>query len=87
MDRKKMKPKEKMWGNRIKEILTAKEMSPQELSDITGIIPSHMSRIINGKRMCISLPIAMKIAEALNEPIEKKFIYRAPVAKLDDDMN
>jgi len=68
--KKPMKPKEKMYGNRIREILMSKEMSPQELSDITGIVPSHISRIINGKRLSLSLPIAFKIAEALGEPIE-----------------
>jgi transcriptional regulator with XRE-family HTH domain len=73
------KPKAKMYGNRIKEILEKKGMSPQELSDLTKIIPSHISRIINGQRRCISLPTAIKIAQVLKKPVEYVFIYDAPI--------
>lgn len=85
----KRKPKEKMYGHTIKLILKEKGMSPQELSDISGILPSHISRIINGKRKCISLPIAIKIAQALETPVEQVFIYKKPVqiAPLEDDAN
>lgn len=85
----KRKPKTKMYGNRIKAILKEQEMSPQELSDISGIIPSHLSRIINGQRRCISLPIAIKIAQALKTPVESVFIYQKPpqIAVLVDDAN
>lgn len=83
------KAKEKMYGNRIKAILTEKGMSPQELSDIAGVLPSHISRIINGKRRCISLPIAIKISQALEMPVESVFIYKKPVTKavIEDDGN
>jgi transcriptional regulator with XRE-family HTH domain len=83
------KPKEKIYGNRIKELLIKKEMSDKELSDISGVITSHLSRIINGKRMCISLPVAFKIAEALNEPIENVFMHKKPITskKIEDDAN
>ena len=52
-------------------------MTQQELADLaldgnTG----HLSRIINGQRRCISLPIAMKICIALNLPVEQVFIYK-----------
>lgn len=70
-----------MYGNRIKAILKKKDMTPQELSDISGIMPSHISRIINGKRPNISLPIAIRIAEALKTPVEEVFIYRKPAPK------
>jgi len=76
---KKPKPKTKMYGNRIKLILKEKNMSPQELADITETTPSHISRIINGQRRCISLPIAIKIAMALNTPVEQVFIYKKEV--------
>jgi transcriptional regulator with XRE-family HTH domain len=72
------RPKTKMFGNRIKLILKEKSMSPQELADLTETTPSHISRIINGQRRCISLPIAIKIAIALNTPVEEVFIYKKP---------
>jgi transcriptional regulator with XRE-family HTH domain len=83
------KPKEKMYGNRIKAILSQKGMPPQELSDISGVPPSHLSRIINGKRRCISLPIAIKISQALGMPVETVFIYKKPLPKTEviDDGN
>jgi len=72
------KPKQKMHGNRIKEMLVKKQITPQELCDITGIRKSHLSRIINNYTLCISLPIAMKLCKALNEPVEDVFIYESP---------
>lgn len=87
--KKERKPKEKMYGNRIKEFLTKKQMNTQELSDITDISMSHISRIINGQRRCISLPIAIKIAKALQEPVEEVFLHQPPVqrAVVEDDLN
>jgi len=79
------KPKEKMYGNRIKEILMHKRMSIQELSDISQIRMSHLSRIINGHRRCISLPIAMKIAQSLKMPVEEVFLYAQPKIEEDAD--
>ena len=77
---KKPRPKLKMYGNRIKIILKEKGMSPIELADIIETTPSHVSRIMNGQRRCISLPIAIKIALALSTPVEEVFIYKKPVA-------
>ena len=73
------KTKEKIYGNRIKAILKENSMTQQELADITGIGASHLSKIILGKRMCISLPIAFKISNALNKRIEEIFIDKKPV--------
>jgi putative transcriptional regulator len=73
------KPKDKIYGNRIRQILIERNMSHIELADISGIIPSHLSRIINGQRRCVSLPIAFKIAKALEKPIEEVFIYEQKV--------
>ncbi len=83
------KAKEKMYGNNIKAILKEKGISPQELSDISGVLPSHLSRIINGQRRCISLPIAIKISQALEKPVEYVFVYKKPIAKTksEDDSN
>lgn len=72
------KPKEEIYSNRIRQILYERQMTPQELSDISGILPSHLSRIINGQRKCISLPTAMKVAEALKMSVEEIFIYKKP---------
>lgn len=76
---KERKAKDKLYGNRIKQVLLEKNMTHQELSDISGIIPSHLSKIINGQRRCISLPIAFKLSKALETPVEKLFIYQAEV--------
>jgi DNA-binding XRE family transcriptional regulator len=67
------KPKSKMYSNRIKAILTEIGMSQQELADIMETNPAHLSRIINGQRKCISLPIAMKLAQALGRSVEEVF--------------
>lgn len=88
--KKAIKPKEQIYANRIREILTETEMSSQELADITGIDTAHLSRIINGKRKCISLPIAMKLSEALKRPVEQVFIYKNAAktpANIEDDLN
>jgi len=71
------KAKEKLHSNRIKIILEEIGMSQQELADIAlDGNASYMSRIINGQRRCISLPIAFKIAQALGKPVEEVFIYK-----------
>jgi len=72
----KRKPKDKMHSNRIMQLLKEKDMTQQELSDITGVLTTHLTKIIKGERRCISLPTAIKIAKALNEDIESVFIYR-----------
>jgi DNA-binding XRE family transcriptional regulator len=70
---KEKKPKSKMYSNKIKEILRESGMTQQELADIVETNPAHLSRIINGQRQCISLPIAMKIAKALKYSVEDIF--------------
>lgn len=71
------KTKEKLHSNTIRQILQDTEMSQQELADIAlDGNAAHLSRIINGQRRCISLPIAIKIARALNRPVEEVFIYK-----------
>jgi transcriptional regulator with XRE-family HTH domain len=67
------KPKEKVEGNRILQLLEIKSMSQKELCALSGLDKSHVSRIINNKTMCVSLPIAYKISLALDEPIEHVF--------------
>jgi DNA-binding Xre family transcriptional regulator len=69
------KEKEKLSGNRISELLMTKQMKSVELANLIGISEAHLSRIINNKTLCISLPIAMKIAQGLDEQIENVFIF------------
>lgn len=74
---KKPKTKEKLHSNRIRMILEEIGMTQQELADIClDGRTCHLSRIINGQRRCISLPIAIKISRALNRSIEEIFIYK-----------
>jgi DNA-binding XRE family transcriptional regulator len=56
-------------------MLSITGMTQQELADIAlNGNAAHLSRIMNGQRRCISLPIAFKIADALNKPVEEVFI-------------
>lgn len=88
MIKKDKKSKEIIHGNRIKIILKETEMSQQELADITKLTSSHLSKIILGKRRCISLPIAFKIANALNKKIEDVFIAKKEIkSNVEDDAN
>ena len=80
-----MKPKEKIYGNRIRQILQELQMSQVELSDITGLEQTYISKIILGKRMCISLPIAFKISAALNRPVEEVFIAKRAVKPVNNE--
>jgi DNA-binding XRE family transcriptional regulator len=76
-DKNVKKQKEKLHSNKIRIILEEIGMSQQELADIAcDGYASNLSRIINGQRRCISLPIAIKISRALNRPVEEVFIYK-----------
>lgn len=78
--KKEKKPKEKLHSNRIRLILEEIGMTQQELADIClEGRTSHLSKIINGQRRCISLPIAIKISNALKRPIEEIFIYKTNI--------
>jgi transcriptional regulator with XRE-family HTH domain len=66
-------PKATIAGNNIATILKEKGMNQHDLADLTGLTSSHVSRIINNKRLCISLPVAFKIARALNHSVEDVF--------------
>jgi DNA-binding XRE family transcriptional regulator len=71
------KNKEKIHSNKIRQILLDKQMTQQELADLAlDGNTAHLSRIINGQRRCISLPIAMKISLVLGMPVEQVFIYK-----------
>ena len=72
---KKPKAKKQKDGisNRIGEVLIEKSMTKQELADLTELYPSHISEIISGKRKGVTLPIALKIANALGMKVEELF--------------
>jgi DNA-binding XRE family transcriptional regulator len=71
------KEKEKIHSNMIRVLLEEQGMSQQELADISlDGNAGFLSKIINGQRRCISLPIAFKIAKGLNKTIEQVFIYK-----------
>jgi DNA-binding XRE family transcriptional regulator len=81
-EKKVKKPKEKLHSNKIRIILDEIGMSQQELADLTlDGNAAHLSRIINGQRRCISLPIAIKISKVLKKPVEEVFIYKANETK------
>jgi len=73
---KERKPKETLNGNNIEQLLQLKEMTRSELAILVGTDSSHISRIIHNKVKCLSLPIAIKIAQALQEPVENVFIFK-----------
>jgi DNA-binding XRE family transcriptional regulator len=76
---KEKKPKEKLHSNKIRIILSEIGMSQQELADLAlDGNAAHLSRIINGQRRSISLPIAIKISTVLKRPVEEVFIYKKP---------
>ena len=84
--KKTKKPKEKLHSNKIRQILNEIGMSQQELADLSlDGNSAHLSRIINGQRRCISLPIAMKIANVLNKNVEEVFILKGDEMGLDDE--
>jgi DNA-binding XRE family transcriptional regulator len=71
------KPKSKLHSNKIGQILEEIGMCQQELADLAlDGNAGYLSIIINGKRRCISLPIAIKIARVLKRPVEEIFIYK-----------
>jgi transcriptional regulator with XRE-family HTH domain len=74
------KSKETIHSNRIKVILEQIGMTQQELADMTQLNASHLSKIILGKRRCISLPIAFKISNALGKTVEQVFVAKKPKA-------
>lgn len=78
--KKARKTKEKILGNNILTLMDKKGMIAKELSDISGLAPSFVSRIIHNQRMCISLPVALKISLALGEPVETVFTYKRTYA-------
>jgi plasmid maintenance system antidote protein VapI len=83
METKSKKPKEQIHSNNIRAILKQHNITQQELARVAlNNDKYHLSRIINGKCRCISLPIAIRIAKALGKPVEKVFNYKEKVEQI-----
>jgi len=70
---KKKRDKSKLSHNKVAEIMQKKGIIAQELADIIQTNPGHVSRIMRNERPCVSLPIALKISQALSTPVEQLF--------------
>ncbi len=70
------KPKATIAGNNINSILKNKGLSQNDLAKLSGLTTSHISKIINNKRLCVSLPIAFIISEALNKSVADVFMIK-----------
>ena len=70
---KEKRDKIKIKENRVKEYLDKIQMSQQELADEVNTNKAHISKIVNKRSSCISLPIALKIAKVLNTKVEELF--------------
>ena len=69
------KRKTELTSNNINALLKIKGISRDQLAIMIDVDTSRISRIILNKVPCISLPIAIKIAQALGEPVESVFIF------------
>lgn len=71
--KKKKREKSKIKDNKIRFYLEKLQMPQQELADLCDTNRAHISKLVNNRCNCISLPIAMKIAKALKQPVENVF--------------
>ena len=70
---KEKRGKSKLADNKVAEVMKEKEMCAQELADLIQSTPAHVSKIMSQKKPCLSLPLGLKIAQALKTPVEKLF--------------
>jgi transcriptional regulator with XRE-family HTH domain len=69
-----MKTTKELLGARIKELRKVRNMSQEELAEMIGVEPRHMSRIEVGKSYP-TLDRLERIANALNVPIKDFFDF------------
>jgi len=74
---KEKRGKSKLADNKVADIMIKKGMCAQELADIIESTPGHVSKIMSQQRRCLSLPLGLKIAKALNTPVEKIFFLES----------
>lgn len=70
------KERDKLVSNKIKFYLDQSGMNQQELADTVDCNKSHISKIISGKRPCVSLSLAIKICEVLGQHVEEVFNFK-----------
>ena len=77
MTKKKYKGKKRIRrvikGNNIKQMLSEAGKSQQWLADTCEMTKKHVSELVNGKVLSVSLPIAARVAGALRKPIHEVF--------------
>jgi putative transcriptional regulator len=66
--------------NRIKEILSKRNILQSEFATLLGMSDANMSNIINGKTQ-VSLPLAFKISYMLNTSVEDIFYDENSIEK------
>jgi transcriptional regulator with XRE-family HTH domain len=69
----------KAVGGKIRVIRKSKELSQEKLAELSGLHPTFVSNLENGKLNC-SILSYFKIAEALDTPLAKLFTF-SPVSK------
>jgi len=69
-----MKSTKELLGARIKELRRSRKLSQEELAEIIGVEPQHMSRIESG-RSYPSLDRLEKISIALKVPLKDFFEF------------
>jgi len=68
----------KAVGGKIRLIRKSKELSQEKLAELSGLHPTFISNLENGKLNC-SILSYYRIAEALDTPLAKLFTF--PVSK------
>lgn len=63
----------KLKSNYLGNILKINGMTQSELASMCDTNKSHINRIVNGGSNCVSLPMALKIAKALDIKVEDIF--------------
>lgn len=68
------KATKKLLGARVKELRKARGLSQEQLAEVIGIVPAHVSRIEVG-RSYTTLDRLERIANALDVPIKELFEF------------
>ena len=69
-----MKPIKKLLGERIREVRKGKGLTQEQLAELVGVEPRHISRIEGGYNSP-SIERLAKISEALDVPIRDFFDF------------
>lgn len=81
-----MKPIKKLLGERIREIRKSKGFTQEQLAEMVGVEPRHISRVEGGYNSP-SIERLAKIADALGVPINEFFNFMhldTPAKRLND---